>query len=212
MAQNGDANPSIVGEVPTKMTAVRLYENGGPEKLRVEQVETPQPLSNEVLVRVRAASVTAWDADYRRGVLKAPPGRAPFPLPFQLGREGAGEVAALGAAVNKFAVGERVVLLTSPACGQCRFCRRGTFNLCTNTSLPGHTRFGCYAEYVTVPEQGLLHAPDKLSFEKLACVMWSYGTTLHMVDARAKIRPGESVLVTGPPVSIFIPRKTITVM
>ena len=197
MAQNGVAKASNSSPMPTTMTAVRLYEHGGPEKLKVEQVEIPQPMPNEVLVRVRAASVTAWDADYRRGVLKAPPGRAPFPLPFQLGREAAGEVAALGSAVRKFALGERVVLLTSPACGQCKFCRRGTNNLCINTSLPGHTRFGCYAEYVTVPEHGLIPAPKNLSFEKLACIMWSYGTSLHMVDARARIRPGESVVVTG---------------
>jgi NADPH:quinone reductase-like Zn-dependent oxidoreductase len=183
--------------VPTTMTAVRLYEHGGPDVLTVQEVPVPVPGPGDVLVRVRATSVNWWDVGYRRGTVAAPPGRPPLALPFQLGREGAGEVAALGAGVDAFAVGDRVVLMTCPACGRCWQCRSGADNLCVDTELPGHTRYGAYAEYVLAPASGLLRAPANVEFEKLACLLWSYGTVLHMVDARARVRPGDAVLVTG---------------
>ena len=179
------------------MTAVRFYEYGGPEVLKVEQVPIPEPGPREVLVHVRAASVTWWDSAYRRGLAQGPPGRGALPLPFQLGREAAGEVAAVGPAVKNFAVGDRVVVMTCPACGQCAYCLLGADNLCIDTVLPGHQRAGGYAQYVTAPENGVLAAPDNVEYEKLACVLWSYATVLHMVDARAKVRAGESVVVTA---------------
>lgn len=183
--------------LPSTMTAVRLYAHGGPDMLRVEEVPVPAPGSDEVLVHVHAAAVSWWDTGYRKGIVHAPPGRPALALPFQLGREGAGEVAAIGGGVNAFSVGERVVIMTNPACGRCAMCLRGLDNLCLDTALPGHQRYGTYAQYVLVPSHGLLHAPDHVPFEALSCVLWSYGTALHMVDARASVRPGDSVLVTG---------------
>lgn len=185
------------GTLSEPMTAVRLHEFGGPEVLSVEEVEVPKPADDEVLVRVRAASVTWWDSGYRRGIVQAPPGRPPLPMPFQLGREGAGDVAEVGRNVRRFKPGDRVVIMTCPACGKCAYCLRGADNLCVDTLLPGHQRFGSYAQYTIVPEHGIIAAPRNTSFEKLACSLWSYGTVLHMVDARARVRPGESVLVTG---------------
>ncbi|MFC6879406.1 MULTISPECIES: alcohol dehydrogenase catalytic domain-containing protein [Actinomadura] len=179
------------------MTAVRIYRHGGPEVLTVEQVPVPAPSPGHVLVRVRATSVNWWDAGYREGIVRPRPGVPSLPLPFQLGREAAGEVAAVGAGVEAFAVGDRVVVMTCPACGRCAACRRGDDNLCQDTELPGHQRFGGYAEYVSVPQDGLLPAPDGVDFETLACVLWSYGTVLHMVTARARVQPGDTVLVTG---------------
>ncbi|MDL4821097.1 alcohol dehydrogenase catalytic domain-containing protein [Actinomadura opuntiae] len=179
------------------MTAVRIHEHGGPEVLKVEQVPVPEPAPGEVLVRVRATSVNWWDAGYRKGIVQPRPGVPSLPLPFQLGREAAGQVTAVGSGVRSFTPGDRVVVMTCPACGRCTACRRGDDNLCQDTQLPGHQRFGGYAEYVTAPQNGLLKAPDGVDFETLACVLWSYGTVLHMVNARARIQPGDTVLVTG---------------
>ncbi len=183
--------------LPSTMTAVRLYAHGGPDVLRVEEVPVPAPGPDEVLVRIRSAAISWWDTGYRKGIVHAPPGRPALALPFQLGREGAGEVAAVGAGVQAFSVGERVVVMTNPACGRCAMCLRGLDNLCLDTALPGHQRYGTYAQYVLVPGHGLLHAPDHVPFETLSCALWSYGTVLHMVDARARVRPGDAVLVTG---------------
>ena len=179
------------------MMAVRLFEYGDPAVLQCVEVPVPDIGPDEVLVRVRATSVNRWDLRYRQGLLTPPPGRAPLPLPFQLGREAAGEVDAVGAQVRDFRPGDRVVAMTCPACGHCEYCQRGLDNLCVDIGLPGHQRFGAYAQYVCRKESELLHAPDSMSFEKLACLLWSYATVWHMVIVRGGLRPGDRVLVTA---------------
>jgi 2-desacetyl-2-hydroxyethyl bacteriochlorophyllide A dehydrogenase len=188
------------GEQPKgEMTAVRMYQHGGPEVLKVERHPIPTPGPNELLVRVQAASVSWWDTAYRTGLIKPIPGRESFPMPQQLGREAAGDVVVVGSSVQQFKVGDKVVMLVNPACGSCFYCLRSLDNLCIRTSLPAHTAFGGYAEYIVRPENGVVKAPDSdgLNYEKLACVLWSYGTVFHMMNGRAELRPGESVLITG---------------
>jgi len=194
---NPDRSHDRVLEIPKTMTAVRLNKHGGPEVLSVEQHPVPTPLANEVLIQVRASSVTGWDSLYRRGLLTAPPGRASLPMPQQLGREAAGVIVSVGDKITHFSPGQRVVVMVSLACGQCAYCRRAEDNQCPHVALPAHQRFGGYAEYIVVPEEGLLHAPDNMDFDKLACLLWSYGTAFHMINDKAKVRPGESVLVSG---------------
>lgn len=186
-----------MSQLPSTMKAVRLFEYGDPSVLRYVDVPLPDLAPDDVLVRVRATSVNRWDLRYRQGLLTPPPGRAPLPLPFQLGREAAGEVAAVGALVKTFRPGDRVVAMTCPACGHCEYCRRGLDNLCVDIGLPGHQRFGGYAEYVARKETELLRAPDALPFEKLACCLWSYATVWRMTVTRGGLRPGEDVLITA---------------
>ena len=183
--------------LPRIMKAARLFEYGDPSVLKYVDVPLPEIGPDEVLIRVRATSVNRWDLRYRQGLLTPPPGRAPLPLPFQLGREAAGEVAAVGADVQAFQPGDRVLALTCPACGWCGYCRRGLDNLCVDIGLPGHQRFGGYAEYVARKENELLRAPDSLPFEKLACLLWSYSTVWHMAVGRGRLQPGQDVLITA---------------
>lgn len=179
------------------MMAVRLFEYGDPSVLRYVEVPLPEIGPDEVLVRVQATSVTRWDLRYRQGLLTAPPGRAPLPLPFQLGRDAAGQVQAVGAEVRHIRQGDRVVALTCPACGRCEYCKRGLENLCIDIGLPGHQRFGAYAQYVSRKETELLNAPESVTFEKLACLLWSYATVWHMAIHRGRLRPGQDVLITA---------------
>jgi len=73
--------------LPRIMKAARLFEYGDPSVLKYVDVPLPEIGPDEVLIRVRATSVNRWDLRYRQGLLTPPPGRAPLPLPFQLGRE-----------------------------------------------------------------------------------------------------------------------------
>ena len=185
--------------VPSSMKAVRLFEYGEPSVLQYIDVPLPEVGECDVLIKVRATSVNKFDVWYRCGFLAKfqLPGREPFPMPFQLGRDVAGEVAAVGAKVTQFKKGDRVVGMVHPACGQCEPCQRGLDNLCINTKLPGHTAFGGYAEYVSRQETEVMLAPEGVSWEKLGCCVWSYSTSWNIVSRRGDLRPGQSVLITG---------------
>jgi NADPH:quinone reductase len=89
--------------------ALRITKPGGPEVLAVQEVPTPQPRADELLVRVRAAGVNRADTLQRRGHYPPPPG-VPEDIP---GLEYAGEVAALGSDVRRFRIGQRVFGLTA---------------------------------------------------------------------------------------------------
>src|ERR1700692_5127329 len=97
--------------LPTTTKAVRLFEYGGPEKLVFGDYPLPPLGDRDVLVKNHAGSVSRWDVKYRAGDLARYliPGRAAFPLPQQLGREAAGEAAAVGRAVTRVTPGGRGV-------------------------------------------------------------------------------------------------------
>ena len=84
------------------MKAVHIHEHGDESVLQYIDVPVPEIGPKEVLVRVRAAAINAWDLKYRAGQLPPIPlpGRRGWPLPFQLGRDGAGEVVTVGADVT----------------------------------------------------------------------------------------------------------------
>src|ERR1700691_6471981 len=97
--------------LPTKTFAVRLFEYGGPEKLIYGEYDLPPLGDRDVLVKNFAGSVSRWDVKYRAGDLARYqlPGRAPFPLPQQLGREAAGGSGGRGFAGEKICSGGRGV-------------------------------------------------------------------------------------------------------
>ncbi|MEQ4599486.1 MAG: alcohol dehydrogenase catalytic domain-containing protein, partial [Methylobacteriaceae bacterium] len=84
------------------MKAIRVHAYGGPEAMVYEDVPSPEPGPGQIRVRQTAVGVNFIDIYFRSGAYKAPS------LPFVLGKEGAGEVAELGAGVTDFRVGERV--------------------------------------------------------------------------------------------------------
>ena len=90
--------------------AVRVHEFGGPEVMRIEEIEVPPPGKGEVLVRFHAAGVNFIDTYFRSGAYQPPS------MPFVPGSEGAGEVIALGKGVKDVAEGDRVAFVGSLGC------------------------------------------------------------------------------------------------
>lgn len=88
-----------------KTKAIRFHDYGGPEVMRFEDVEQPAPKEGEILVRIHAVSVNSVDWKIRSGLVRK---RFDLPLPIIPGGDLSGEVAAVGAAVNDFAVGQSV--------------------------------------------------------------------------------------------------------
>jgi len=190
------------------MKAVRLFEFGGPERLVYGDYPEPEVGRDDVLVKVIATSVSRWDIKYRTGEVhqfygKATGhhggihGRRAFPMPMQLGRDVAGAVAAVGADVDDFKPGDRVVGLVHPENPHSINAIRGLGNLSTGVDLPGHTMFGGYAQYVARPQSYWIRIGPALSYDQAAAAMWACSTAHHIVAGRLHVRMNDNVLVTG---------------
>lgn len=185
--------------VPTKTMAVRLFEYGGPDKLVYGEYDLPALGECDVLVKNLAGSVSLWDVKYRAGDLARYqlPGRAPFPLPQQLGREAAGEVVAAGPGVRRFKPGDRVIGVTHPEDPGSAETARGLGNLSRNIAIPGHQAFGSYAQYLIRDERMWLPLPDGVDYEQAGVALWPFSSAHRVVRDRLKVRLGDCVLIAG---------------
>lgn len=160
------------------MRAIVCDRYGAPDVLRVDEVPTPAPRAHEVLIEVRATTVTSGDTSVRG--LDVPRGFGPlvrlamgFSGPRQrvLGTELAGVVVATGPAVTRFAVGDEVFAMSDS--------------------------MGCHAEYRVMAETAAISLkPSELSFEQAAALSFG-GTTALEFFRRAALQPGERVLIFG---------------
>ena len=185
--------------IPTKTMAVRLFEYGGPDKLIYGEYDLPPLGARDVLVKNFAGSVSRWDVKYRCGDLARYqiPGRAPFPLPQQLGREAAGEVVAVGGAATRFKPGDRVIGVTHPEDPDAVETARGLGNLSRRLAIPGHQAPGSYAQYLVRDERMWLLLPDGVDYEQAGVVLWPFSSSHRVVRDRLEVRLGDTVLIAG---------------
>lgn len=174
---------------------VRTAAVTGPKQAQILDLETPDLMYGEALVKVHAVALCTLEQRIFRGEVK-------MPLPCTGGHEVAGEVVAFGPGVNmkKWAVGDRVAVRLLYNCGECYYCRTGHTNMCERAQKKP-TREGLLVgpgglcDYVIVNTASLFKIPDTLSYEEasltepLACVV-------HSVN-RADIQLGEDVVVIG---------------
>ena len=172
------------------MKAVRIHEHGGPEVLRYEDVPEPRIRANEVLLRVRACSLNHLDLWYRRGL----PG-VKVAMPHILGSDASGEVVEAGELCERIRPGQRVLLSPGVSCRQCEACVSGRDNECRRYTLWGSSIDGVNRELMPVPEWSVIPIPDDLDFEQAAAAPLVFLTAWHMLIARARLQPGEDVLV-----------------
>ena len=170
------------------MKAIRIHEHGGPDVLRYEEAPDPQPGAGEVLVRVRACALNHLDIWNRRGVVR-------MSLPHILGADVAGEVAE--SSHKELPIGRRVMVQPGLSCGRCEACLEGRDNECPRYDVLGSQSDGGYAEFVRVPVPNVIPIPDAIGFAEAAAFPLTFVTAWHMLVTRAKIRPGEDVLVLG---------------
>ena len=170
------------------MRAVRFHEHGGAEVLKYEEAPDPAPGPADVLVRVRACALNHLDIWNRRGV-------APIKLPHVLGADVAGEV--VESSDTRIAPGQRVMLQPGLSCGRCEACLDGRDNECLQYDVLGSQSDGGYAEFVRIPPQNVVALPDAIGFIEAAAFPLTFVTAWHMLVTRARIRPGEDVLVLG---------------
>jgi NADPH:quinone reductase-like Zn-dependent oxidoreductase len=170
--------------------AIVIRRHGGLDCLEWTECPTPSPNAGEILVEIKAASINHLDTWVRRGI----PG-VKYPLPLIPGCDGAGIVAALGAGVTGPAPGTRVALQPGVACGRCRACLSGDDFLCREYGILGEHRDGTHAEFIAVPAANVMPIQDSLSFEAAAAFPLVFLTAWHMAVTRARLQPGETVLI-----------------
>ena len=174
------------------MKAVRFHEHGGLDVLKYEDAPEPQIQANEVLVRVKACALNHLDLWLRTGV------RAwQLPMPHIVGSDISGEVAQVGNLVPHVKPGDRVLLAPGISCGLCEACWKGLDSACRSYTLFGVMVDGGYAEYVKSPAANVIPIPGDLTFDEAAAVPLVFLTAWHMLFTRARLQPGEDVLVIG---------------
>ena len=157
------------------MKAIVYKKYGPPEVLELTDVEKPTPKESEVLIKVKATTVTATDCVFRRGEPKFSRLFTGLTKPKKqiLGSEFAGEIEAVGKGVKLFKVGERVFGTT-----------------------PGN---GSYAEYICLPEEKstLSKMPSNKSYEEAITCCDGFLTALPFLRDKGKIQKGDKVLIIG---------------
>jgi L-iditol 2-dehydrogenase len=162
----------------------------------LEVADFPAPVAGpgEVLVRVAACGICGSDV---YGYDGSSGRRIP---PIVMGHEAAGTVAAVGAGVAGYAVGDRVTFDSTVYCGACAWCQRGDVSLCDKRQVIGvscgdYRRHGAFAEFVAVPQRILYHLPANLSFAEGA-ISEVTSVALHAVRV-SQVKGGETALVIG---------------
>jgi propanol-preferring alcohol dehydrogenase len=172
------------------MKAAIFYGSGKP--LAIEEVPTPEPGPGEILLKVAACGICHTDLHYMdHGVATA---KKP---PMILGHEPSGIVAEVGAGVTNFKEGDRALLPAVCTCGQCTACRQGRENICASMVMFGNHVDGAYAEYVKAPAKDAFHLPPEIPLEEGSIIADATSTPYHAVVNRAKVQPGQSVVVFG---------------
>jgi len=161
--------------------------------LSVETVADPTPDADGVVIEVRATGLCRSDW---HGWMGHDPMIEPPHVP---GHEVAGVVAAVGASVRDFAVGDRVTVPFVVACGECAECRRGDQQVCSRQVQPGFSSWGSFAELVALPraDLNLVRLRDGADFVAMASLGCRFATAWRAVASQGRAGPGTKLAVFG---------------
>ena len=168
----GEAGVEPGSDLPNTMQAIVYHSYGSPDVLELQDVQKPVVGDDDVLVRVRAASVNPYDWHYMRGepiIARPQLGGLRKPKTNRLGVDVAGEVVAVGSNVTEFGPGDDV------------------FGVCT----------GAFAEYATARESSLVSKPANVSFEQAGAVGIAAFTAIQGLRDWGQIEAGQKVLING---------------
>jgi len=154
---------------------VRIHELGGPEVLRIENQDLPQPDKGEVLIRVKALGLNRAEVLFRRGQYLENP-----PLPSKIGYEASGIVEAIGEGVSKCKPGDIVSLIP----------------------VRSMSKYGVYGEAAVVPEESIIKHPPSLTFIEAAASWMQYLTAYGALLGVAKMTKGDYVAIPAASSSV----------
>lgn len=176
------------------MKAVRLAKyDTTPELVDVPEPALETPL--DVIVRIGGAGVCRTDLHIIEGQWEEKSG---VELPYTLGHENAGWVEAVGSAVSNVAVGDPVILHPLATCGLCRACRDGDDVHCPNSTFPGISTDGGYAELMRTNARAIVKLDPKLEPAAVAALADAGLTAYHVARKAARaLKPGDKAVLIG---------------
>ncbi len=167
------------------MKAIVLREPGGPEQLRMDDVLLPAPEQNQVLIKLKAAALN------RRDLLVSGREQYRAAMPFIPGSDGAGVVTAVGSGVDQPHIGDEVVIYPALSWGNNESAPSAAFRIL------GGPDNGTYAEYICISAENVFPKPGALSFEEAAAFPLAGLTAWRALITKARVQPGEWVLIHG---------------
>ena len=162
--------------------------------LKIKEIDEPKPKNQEVIFRVKSAALNYDDIWGMRGK------PIEIPLPHISGTDAAGEVIAIGEDVKNIRIGDRVVSHGNLSCRVCKACTDGREYDCRFRKIWGFQTgplWGGYCEVTHLPEVNVVKIPNNVSYEEAAAASMTLMTSWHMLVGRAKIHPGQIVLIMG---------------
>ncbi len=162
--------------------------------LKVQDIDEPKPKADEVVFTVKAAALNYNDIWGMRGQ------PVPVPLPHVSGSDAAGDVIAVGEDVKNIKVGDKVVSHSNMSCRVCKACTDGREFDCVKRLIWGFQTgptWGAFQEVTHLPEVNISKIPENVSYDEAAAASMTLLTSWHMLVGRAKIRPGQTVLIMG---------------
>lgn len=175
------------------MRALTLPRTGGLELLELREMPDPAlQAPHDVRVRIRAAALNRLDLFVLGGLPHTQP-----TYPHIVGSDGAGIVESVGSAVTIVRPGDHVLINPGLSCRACPVCNAGEQPLCRNYRILGEHLPGTIAEWVVLPESNLAVIPATVPWPEAAAFTLSTLTAWRMLNTRAALQAGETVLVWG---------------
>jgi len=177
-----------------KAAVFREYNKDPTKVVKIEDIDVPKIKANEVLIKVESASYNYNDL----WAIWGDPVKTP--LPHISGSDVAGTVVEIGEDTTKFKVGDRVVSHSNMSCRICEQCTAGREYDCKERTIWGFQTgplWGGFAQYTHLPEVNVAKLPENVSFEDAAAISMVGMTAWHMLVGRARIIPGQTVLIMG---------------
>ncbi|MGN6348396.1 MAG: zinc-binding dehydrogenase [Candidatus Nitrosocosmicus sp.] len=177
-----------------KAAVFREYNQDPTKVVKIEDIDVPKIKPNEVLIK---AESSAYNYNDLWAIWGDP---VKTPLPHISGSDVAGTVVEVGEDVTKLKVGDRVVSHSNMSCRVCELCTSGKEYDCKDRMIGGFQTgplWGGFAQYTHLPEVNVSKLPENVSFEDAAAMSMVGMTAWHMLVGRAKIKPGQTVLVMG---------------
>ncbi len=160
-----------------------------PGEIKFQEVPIPEPMLNEVLIRVMRIGICGSDIHVNHG-------EHPFTkYPITQGHEISGEVVSFGANVTDFHEGQKVTIQPQVFCGKCHPCLHGKYNLCENLKVMGFQTTGLASEYFSIDQSKVTPLPEDMTFEEGA-LMEPLAVAVHAVN-RADEPEGANIVVIG---------------